>query len=299
MTSPANRMVWDPLRTEQDAAIAIPAVKDISLNFPITPTPRWGHGKPAHQPLYDIIDVRRAQYEQYLQKILTCRDALAAIPIATTEPTTPAWKNAWISGVDLAALHMFVATERPARYLEIGSGTSTKIARHAARTSGHAMQMVSIDPAPRAAIDSLCDRVIRQPLETVSVALFDELEAGDMLFVDSSHHVFTNSDCVVFFLDVLPRLRPGVLVHIHDIFLPYDYPHVWSARYYSEQYLLAAWLLAQGPHVRIELPNMFISLDVELAGILDPLWTGTLADVQRFGGSFWIRTLAHSSTGSQ
>lgn len=264
-------------------------VTEISLDYPITPVPRWGHGKPAHAKLYEIIGAHRDRYTRWLQEILSCAPALAAIPLAAQDPAAPAWTTPWFSGLDLAALHMFVATERPTRYIEIGSGTSTKIARHAARTRGQALHVTSIDPAPRAEINTLCDRVVRQPVESVDAAIFDELGAGDILFIDNSHRVFQNSDSVVLLLEVLPRLRPGVLVHIHDIFLPYDYPPEWSSRYYSEQYVLAAWLLAEGPHVRIELPNMFISQDPHLASTLSPLWTGPLAGVQRHGGSFWLR----------
>lgn len=266
-------------------------VTEITLDYPVTPAPRWGHGKPPHQRLYQIIGADRARYAEHLRAIVACAPALKAIPLETPELSQPAWINPWFSGLDLAALHMFIATWRPARYLEVGSGTSTKIARHAARSVGHALQITSIDPAPRAEINALCDRVVREPIETVDVAVVDELNAGDVLFIDNSHRVFTNSDCVVLLLEVLPRLRPGVLVHVHDIFLPYDYPPEWSTRFYSEQYLLAAWLLAEGPHIAIELPNMFVSMDQELSSLLHPLWTETLAGVQRHGGSFWLKRL--------
>lgn len=215
-------------------------VTEISLDYAITPTPRWGHGKPPHARLHAIMDAHRGHYAAHLQAIAACEPALKAIPIETENPSDPAWVNPWFSGLDLAALHMFVATHRPARYLEIGSGTSTKIARHAARTGGHALNIVSIDPSPRSEINALCDRVVREPVENVAGALFDDLSHGDILFIDNSHRVFTNSDSVVLLLEVLPRLKPGVLVHIHDIWLPYDYPPEWSSRYYSEQYLLAA-----------------------------------------------------------
>ena len=71
-------------------------------------------------------------------------------------------------------------------------------------------QIISVDPSPRAEVDALCDTVVREPLETVDTALFDELEAGDMLFADRSHPVFENSDVTVFFLEILPRWKSGV-----------------------------------------------------------------------------------------
>src|SRR5690606_30946570 len=95
-------------------------------------------------------------------------------------------------------------------------------------------------------IDMICDNVFREPLEDVGLEIFDALGAGDILYIDNSHRAFMNSDVTVVFLDILPRLKPGVLVQIHDVTLPYDYPEVWIDRHYSEQYLLAAWLLARG-----------------------------------------------------
>ncbi len=154
------------------------------------------------------------------------------------------------------------------------------------------LRITSIDPEPRAEIDQLCDLVVRKAAEDVAPEVAGQLEAGDILFVDSSHRAFTNSDCVIFFLEILPELKPGVLVHIHDVFLPYDYPPEWNDRFYSEQYLLAAWLLAEGARFDVELPNMFVSQDNDLRRELTPLWTGQLAGVQQHGGSFWLRTTA-------
>ena len=96
-------------------------------------------------------------------------------------------------------------------------------------------------------------------------AVFDQLGAGDLLFIDSSHRVLQNSDVTVLFLDVIPRLPPGVLVHVHDISLPYDYGAVIEIidRFYSEQYILAAYLLAEGNHIQVLLPSLFVSYDQE------------------------------------
>jgi hypothetical protein len=90
--------------------------------------------------------------------------------------------------------------------------------------------------------------------------------------------VFQNSDVCVFFLDIVPRLAPGVLLHLHDIFLPYDYPPVWYERYYSEQYLLAVALMQAygGPGcLRPILPNAYISHDPALRARANRIWSGT------------------------
>jgi Methyltransferase domain len=190
---------------------------------------------------------------------------------------------------------------RPKRFVEVGSGYSTRFARRAIREHSMPTRITSIDPAPRAEIDQLCDSVIRRPLEEVDLCVFDELEPGDILFIDSSHRTFSNSDVTALFMDVLPRLRSGVVVHLHDIFWPYDYPPEWANRYYSEQYLLGAYLLGdRASRVTVLLPNAFVIHDRELAEVCKPLLE--IAGIRRpktadcsphgLGGcSFWL-TLA-------
>jgi hypothetical protein len=93
-----------------------------------------------------------------------------------------------------------------------------------------------------------------------------------------------------FFLEVLPRLSKGVIVHIHDIYLPYDYPQVMCDRFYSEQYGLAMYLLANSEKYQPILPCFFISEDNELSAILQPIWNhSNLKEVERHGGSFWFK----------
>jgi hypothetical protein len=177
---------------------------------------------------------------------------------------------------------------RPARYFEIGSGNSTKFARNAIATHRLATRLISLDRAPRAQIDLLCDEVIRAPLETVDLAVLDQLQSGDVLFIDGSHQCLMNSDVTVVFLEVLPRLPAGVWVHFHDIFLPWDYPAEWVDRYYAEEYLLACWLLAESPRIQVELPNYFVSRHPDLMTELEPVYS-LLPGVQTHGGSFWLR----------
>ena len=125
--------------------------------------------------------------------------------------------------IDLLTLYTFVRKYRPATYIEIGSGVTTCFT-HLARQHGQlATRIVSIDPEPRLQIDAICDDVIRSGLESCDISIFETLAPNDIVFVDGSHRSFMNSDVTVFFIDVLPLLRPGVLVHLHDISLPWDY----------------------------------------------------------------------------
>src|SRR5690606_38556794 len=150
----------------------------------------------------------------------------------------------------------FVRDRRPARYVEVGSGQSTKVVRRAVADGDLPTWVRSIDPQPRAEVDGLCHEVLRAPLETVDLAAaFGDLAAGDVVFFDGSHRVLPGSDCVAFFLDVLPALPAGVLVGIHDVYLPDDYPPGFFELWWSEQYVLAATLLADaGRRYRVELP---------------------------------------------
>jgi hypothetical protein len=146
-------------------------------------------------------------------------------------------------------------------------------------------------------VDRLCDVVIRRPFQDVDPSIVDNLEDGDVFFFDGSHQALLNSDVTVFFLDVLPRLAHGVYVHVHDIWLPVDYPPELFERCYSEQYLLAVLLLF-GATPNIVLPNTFIGLDSELLAILDPILTApSLLPMRTWGSSFWMRTSTNPLSG--
>ena len=121
------------------------------------------------------------------------------------------------------AIYSFLRSRRPATYLEIGSGNSTKFAARARQDGRLDTKIVSIDPSPRAEVDALCDEVIRSPFELADLSVLDRLVPGDIVFFDGSHRVFMNSDVAAFFLDAVPRLPAGVLIGVHDIYLPDDY----------------------------------------------------------------------------
>jgi len=269
--------------------------------YPVSPRPRWGFGLPVHPGIWQRLEQFRANYEASIESLSRNRDALYSVPHDQAPGTlSPFWNNIWFSCLDGASLVSFLLTRQPKLYLEIGSGHSTLFARHAIAWGRLQTTIVSIDPKPRAEIDALCNQTIRQPLEKVSIDIFDRIEPGDILFFDGTHRVFTNSDTTAFFLEVLPRLRPGILVHIHDIFLPSDYPPQWNNRYYSEQYLLAAMLLCGDPPFKVVLPNFFVCNDERLGpkikAIFDAKPDGKIPfaynnDAKIPGVSFWIETV--------
>ena len=128
--------------------------------------------------------------------------------------------------------------------------------------------------------------LIQKKVEDVDLAFFQSLESGDCLFIDSSHVVKTGGDVNFLFLEVLPRLKPGVLVHIHDIFFPFEYPREWiteQRRFWTEQYLLQA----------------FLSFNIEFEVLVSSNYLQTYhsAELEQIfpltkpwqGGSFWMR----------
>lgn len=266
--------------------------QNLHLEYKVDFSPRYGHGKPAHEGLYDIINAGRDRYRYMLEKALRYLPKIQTIKHRNENknPREPVWDNGFLPGLDIIGIYFMLAEMKPARYVEIGSGTSTKVAYKSRQDNAMGTEIVSIDPHPREEIDSLADRIIRQPFEDTDAEFLLELEAGDIVFVDNSHRILPNSDSMVFFLEILPALKPGVIVHLHDIYLPYDYPPDMCERFYSEQYGLAMFLISDPEKYRTILPNYFISEDRDLSMILEPFWDHpNLEGVERHGGSFWLQ----------
>ncbi|HLV52883.1 MAG TPA: class I SAM-dependent methyltransferase [Cryomorphaceae bacterium] len=271
-----------------------PKFQSVHLEYKVSPKPRWGHGNPAHALLFDSINGNRSLYKSQLESFLKYTDRIHEIKDSATErnENNPAWNNGFLPGLDMVGIYGIIADYKPARYIEIGSGNSIKVARKAIRENNLNTEIISIDPFPRANIDHLADRVIREPFENLSDNKFivESLNENDILFIDNSHRVFPNSDAMICFLELLPFLEKGVIVQIHDVYLPFDYPQFMCDRFYNEQYMLAAFLLANPQKFQTILPNYFISEDAELAKIISPVWDHpNLREVEKHGGSFWLR----------
>lgn len=266
-----------------------PKFQKLFLEYKVKFEPRYGHGKPPHEKLYAIINLGRKRYEKLLHDFLANHGNLKTLQLKSLagKESDPAWVNGYFPGLDTIVLYQILRNYKPKSYIEIGSGNSTKVARKSIRDHSLGTKIISIDPFPRAEIDALADQVIRQPVENID---FSEIiiEPGDILFIDNSHRAFPNSDVTVCFLEIIPNLPVGTIVHIHDIYLPYDYPQFMADRFYSEQYLLATMLLSNPDKYEVIAPNYFISEDNDLKKILDPFWDSLPASIERHGGSFWF-----------
>jgi len=261
------------------------------VDYPYRAEIRYGAGRPAHPELARIIGAGREGYRDLLDALGEMQADFAEVPLGGVyDAPTPFWLNAWFPPLDAMALTGLLRANDPLRFIEVGSGVSTKYARRAITKYGLRTRLTSIDPEPRNHVDALCDTVVRQPLERCAAAVFEPLEAGDILFLDSSHRAFQGSDVTVFFLEILPRLKPGVIVHIHDIYLPYDYISGHVPRLWNEQYLLATALLFGAGRFEILFPSWFVGRDPELAAhAAARLRHGVFADVDLYGASFWMR----------
>lgn len=217
--------------------------------------------------------------------------------LQSTNPGGFAFGNHYFERVDAEVLYSVIRHLRPARMVEVGSGNSTRIARSAISHGALSTVIISIDPNPRVTLDGVTDQHIAAEVQQLDPkTLAGMLSPGDILFIDSSHVVRTGSDVPFLYLEVLPRLQPGVIIHIHDIFLPYDYPEgpvlrgEWDC---NEQYLVHA-LLMNNPSVEVLFPAYFMwrhYRDDIQAVIPDPTYTGALGP-----GSFWLRTRQKDAT---
>lgn len=196
---------------------------------------------------------------------------------------------------DAELLYAMVRHAKPARIIELGSGFSTLVMAQAAvanRREGTATQMDAFNPYPPA---NLAGRQIeglsaqhQVAAQDVAMSEFESLSAGDVLFVDTTHTVKIGSEVNRVILDVLPVLAPGVLVHFHDVVLPYEYPRWLIERWgaWNEQYLLQAFLAGNGRYEVLLALQAMARHDPRRLAALAPHYN----DRQHFPMGFWIRS---------
>jgi hypothetical protein len=212
---------------------------------------------PEHPELLGI-DFNRAHHEHLITSVLP--DGVLGFDYAHAPPADPAeprfhLDNDQFSGIDARVAFALLRHWQPRRVIEVGAGhSSLLIADVAHRYFAPGFQLTCIEAHPRPFLARIAGaNVIAAPVQDVPLALFQGLDAGDVLFIDSSHVAKTGSDVNRLYFDVLPRLPRGVRVHVHDVFLPHDYPRTWvleENRSWNEQYLLRA-LLTDSARLRV------------------------------------------------
>jgi len=205
--------------------------------------------RPVNRAMEALFEAARPRFEEVLALLEGQADALEAIrvdpsPDRALEPQAR-WRQAWFPRVDAALAYALTRGLQPARVVEVGCGHSTRFLARARRDGGLATEITAIDPAPRAELERLQVRQLRATLQACGAAPFAGLAAGDFVMIDSSHILMPGSDVELLLCHILPGLPAGVLVQIHDVFLPDDYPADWAWRGYNEQLAVAA-LVAGG-----------------------------------------------------
>ena len=212
---------------------AIPDVLRLSKT-----TPQWN--KPSAMPGIHIdLDAQLAACERICQPFAT--------EFASASPP-PSVAGPGFGHIEAQALRAVVRHLKPSTIVEIGSGVSTYCMLQALASNASPATVRCIDPHPRGALASPSRgvglEIDARPVEHVPVTEFECLGEGDLLFIDSSHAVKAGGDVNFLVLEVLPRLKPGVWVHFHDIYFPYDFPRdlLLNYTFYNETSLLRAWL---------------------------------------------------------
>lgn len=207
--------------------------------------------------------VQNSGWQAVVSALARYQSELARLEDASMNEVGFTNKNTFYFPPDSDVLYTMVREYRPARIVEIGSGNSTRITRQAIRDGNLSTHVVSIDPMPRSDVQGFADEIRRHPVEKIPAeSLAGELRSGDFLFIDSSHMVTVGNDCVYEFLQLLPRIASGVIVHVHDISLPWDYPEAWYRRVpqvkiWNEQYLLQA-ILNSGDNYEVLWPGYYV-----------------------------------------
>ena len=200
--------------------------------------------------------------------------------------------NSQYAGLDAMTLFCMLQMLKPKRLMELGSGYSTLLAADVKRRFlSDSLSISCVEPYP---LDFLkqgvpgVDDLFQQKIEDMPVDIFSTLEAGDFLFIDTSHVSKAGSDVNHIYFEILPRLSPGVIIHIHDIFLPEDYPKQWvidDGRNWNEQYVVRALLMYSSAfEVIFGCYNAYL----KFPELVRKLFNGTLYG----GGSLWIRKIA-------
>lgn len=236
------------------------------------------------------------QIPRQLELLQSLRPHLAAIdyPVdAPPEPDRYYYMNGMFPVLDAEFLFGALCLFKPKRVIEVGSGFSSLVMADANRRAfGGGIDITCIEPYPRdflvAGVEGIT-RLVTSRLQDVDLALFDQLESGDILFIDSSHVCKTGSDVNLLFFEVLPRLKPGVYVHLHDIFLPDEYPKPWvltEERSWSEQYLLHGFLMFNSQWRVVWMAHYMCTRHSQAVSSVFPRYPA-LGE----GGSFWMQRL--------
>jgi hypothetical protein len=226
-------------------ALGLPTVLGLAKRGFFIPYRYAGGVTPAERDLYPAVAALFAEYESVFA------DALEVLSDYTEDfarigaggaAGVPRFDQDWFPRLDAAMAYALVRRFQPPRIVEVGSGHSTRFVARAVADGNLPTAITAIDPAPRADIAKLPITLRREAVPQCGPAPFEALRPGDLLMIDSSHILMPGTDVDFLLSNVLPNLKPGTLVHIHDMLLPDGYPADWAWRGYNEQSAVAALL---------------------------------------------------------
>ena len=195
------------------------------------------------------IDWNTANQLKVLETLIFSQE-LAELPTKKPSSLDFYFNNGAFESGDAEYWYQLIRSIKPAKIYEVGSGNSTLMAIKAIRKNqkedaGYHCKHVCIEPFEMPWLEETGASVIRKKIEDIEPDFFSDLEENDILFIDSSHVIRPQGDVLFEILELLPTLKKGVIVHVHDIMSPKDYPKSWLAdevRFWNEQYLLEAFL---------------------------------------------------------
>lgn len=197
--------------------------------------------------------------------------------------------NGSFMAVDAHVYYGVIREYRPRKIIEVGAGYSTRLSVLASRRTQSSV--TAIDPTPSIVALQSSAKIIASKVEDLPLDMFTALNNGDILFIDSSHCLTTGGDIAFLYCEVLPRLKPGVLIHVHDIYLPDPYPAVYHKQrlYYNEQYVLQA-MLDHSDRYEVLWPGawMYAKFPKELTGIFPEITEMRKPYPLAVPSSFWM-----------
>ncbi|RKF12381.1 class I SAM-dependent methyltransferase [Roseovarius spongiae] len=187
--------------------------------------------------------------------------------------------------VDVVVAYYMIRKHQPQRVLEIGSGASSYVIARALKKNKSGT-LTCIDPVPRRSIAETGANFIPRVLNYGDIDIINKFSRNDILFVDSSHIMLPGMDVDIQFNRMFPRLPCGAIVHVHDIFLPENYPLEWGHRNYSEQNALIGWIISG--FFEVLFPSFYVATRMrdELQRQLGELMP---EKPERNAGSIWLR----------
>lgn len=241
------------------------------------------------------INLRENEQKMFFFKMVQLFSSLPEWDVLESSKRSPfryRYHNQAFSPSDAIVLHCMLRLLSPKRMIEVGSGWSSAVSLDTNEFYlNNSIDMTFIEPYPdnlkRLLKETDNIKLFTRGLQDVPVTVFEQLEAGDLLFIDSTHVSKIGSDVNYLFFEILPRLKHGVYIHLHDIFYPFEYPKewIWKGQIWNELYLLRAFLQNNKDYVIVYFENM---MEYKYKNLLSQRWPlETLSE----GGSFYMKKL--------